>query len=59
MNTAVVLALALVIAGGLYIHLRWRRSPRAYRAIIALVVGYFVAGALAGRWAPHSAEPTS
>lgn len=54
MNATVIIAVALIVAGALYIHLRWRRSPRAYRAMIALSVGYFLAGALAAAWALHS-----
>lgn len=46
MNAAVIIALALVISGALHVHLRWSRSPRAYRAMIALSAGYFVAGTL-------------
>lgn len=57
MKLPVVIALALVLAGALYIRLRWRRSPRAYRAMIALSAGYFVAGALATAWALHSTAP--
>src|SRR5580700_7422746 len=57
MGANVTLAAALVIAGALYIRLRWRRSPRAFRAMIALSATYFVAGALAAEWALHSAEP--
>ncbi len=50
MTAAIILAFALVVAGALYIRLRWRRSPHAYRAMIALAVGYFIAGALADGW---------
>lgn len=50
MNAAIVAAVALIIIGALYIRLRWWRSPQAYRAMMALAVGYFVAGALAGAW---------
>lgn len=46
----------LVVIGALYIRLRWRRSPRAYSAMIALSVVYFVAGALLGAWILHLAE---
>jgi hypothetical protein len=47
---AILGALALVLAGGLYVRLRWRRSPQAYRAMIVLAASYFLAGALAGGW---------
>src|SRR6266851_491158 len=36
MNAAIVVSVALVVAGALYIRLRWRRSPQAYRAMIDL-----------------------
>ena len=52
-NAAVIVALALVISGALYVHQRWRRSPRAYRATIGLSIGYFIAGALVGALLPH------
>src|SRR5271169_6125074 len=58
-----LVALALIVAGALYIRLRWRRSPRAYRAMIALAVCYFVAGSVTGAWilnltvANRSSEP--
>jgi hypothetical protein len=42
MNEAVVVAVALVVAGD--IRLRWSPSPRAYRAMIAIGAGYFAAG---------------
>jgi hypothetical protein len=57
MNKAVVVALALVVAGGFYIRLRWSRSPQAYRAMVAIAADYFVAGLLVGAWALHSAAP--
>jgi hypothetical protein len=43
----VFIALLPVAAGALYIRLRWRRAPQAYHAMIALALGYFIAGALA------------
>ena len=52
-----ILAALLIAAGGLYIRLRWRRSPRAYRAMLALAVCYFVAGALGGAWVMHLTAP--
>jgi endonuclease YncB( thermonuclease family) len=57
MNAAVVLALALIVAGALYIRLGWHRSPRAYRAMMALSAGYFIAGSIAGAWVLHLASP--
>lgn len=57
MRVTIAAALALIVIGGFYVHLRWRRSPRAYRAMIALAVGYFIAGALAGAWALQLVTP--
>ena len=51
----VPIALALIASGLLYIHLRWRRSPQAYRAMVALAACYFVAGSLTGAWILHLA----
>src|SRR5712692_9441432 len=56
-KSVILIATALVAGGALYSALRWRRSPRAYRAMIAVAVGYFVAGALAGAWAVHLLAP--
>jgi hypothetical protein len=53
----VFIAFLLMIAGALYIRLRWRRAPQAYRAMIALALGYFIAGAVAGAWVVHRAAP--
>jgi hypothetical protein len=57
---AIFVALALVVAGVLYIHLRWRRSPQAYRAMMGLAACYFVAGSIGGAWILHmtAANPT-
>ena len=55
---AIGAALALTAAGALYVWLRWRRSPHAYRAMIGVAVGYFIAGALASAWAVHLTSPT-
>ncbi len=52
-------AFVLAVAGAAYIRLRWRRSPRAYRAMMGLAVCYFVAGAMAGAWVLHLATPKS
>jgi hypothetical protein len=49
-NRAVLAALVLVAAGALYIHLRWRRSPPAWRAMIGLAICYFLAGSITGAW---------
>ncbi len=54
-QVAFVIAVALILGNALYIQLRWRRSPQAYRSMIALAVGYFVAGALTGALALHLA----
>jgi hypothetical protein len=55
----VFIALLLLAAGALYIRLRWRRAPQAYRAMIVLALGYFIAGALAATWVLHRAAPQS
>jgi hypothetical protein len=57
LNVAVIIALALLIVGALYIRMRWRRSPHAYRAMIALSAGYFIAGALVAAWTLHVEAP--
>lgn len=49
----IAVALGLVVGGACYIRLRWRRSPHAYRAMIALAICYFVAGSIAGAWILH------
>jgi hypothetical protein len=48
-------ALTLVAVGALYVRFRSRRSPQAYRAMLALAVCYFVAGSLTGAWILHLA----
>jgi hypothetical protein len=53
---SIIFALALASAGALYIRFRWRRSPQAYRAMIALAVCYFVAGSLTGACVLHLAS---
>jgi hypothetical protein len=53
------IALLLVTTGELYIRLRWRHAPQAYRAMIVLALGYFIAGALAATWVLHRAAPRS
>ena len=40
----------MVVLGTLYIRVRWRRSPQAYRAMIWLTACYFVAGSIVGAW---------
>jgi endonuclease YncB( thermonuclease family) len=54
---AVILAALLAGGGALYVRLRWRRSPRAYRAMFALAACYFVAGALATVWVMRITAP--
>jgi len=53
MNAALAVAVALIIIGALYIHVRWRRSPQAYRAMIVLAGCYLIAGGLLGACAVH------
>ena len=50
-RSVIIIASALVAGCALYIALRWRRSPQAYRALMVLATCYFNAGSLAG---PHS-----
>jgi endonuclease YncB( thermonuclease family) len=40
-------------AGAVYIRLRWRRAPQAYRAMVAVAGGYLIAGAVLGGWIVH------
>lgn len=54
---ALVAAAVLIAGGALYVRARWRRSPRAYRAMLALAACYLVAGALAGAWVMHLTAP--
>jgi endonuclease YncB( thermonuclease family) len=56
-TSMIVAAVALTAVGGLYVQLRWRRSPQAHRAMIVIAAGYFIAGVLAGAWALHLAVP--
>jgi hypothetical protein len=37
--------------------LRWRRSPRAYRAMVVVAACYLLAGSLLGAWVLHLAAP--
>src|SRR5208282_4141838 len=62
-KSAIIVAVVLVVLGTLYIRLRWRRAPQAYRAMIWLTACYFVAGSIVGAWvlhliAPHPNAPT-
>ncbi len=59
-GSAAIFGVLLLLAGGAYIRLRWSRSPLAYRAMIALAVCFFIAGALLGAWLFHArAEPSA
>lgn len=53
----VMISAALIAAGALYIRLRWRRSPQAYWAMIAIAVCYFAAGAVLGGWIVRLVAP--
>jgi hypothetical protein len=46
----IFLALAAIAGSGLYIFLRWRRSPKAYKAMIAISIVSFVSGSILGAW---------
>jgi multidrug resistance efflux pump len=50
MTWKIFLAFALIGAAGLYIFLRWRRSPKAYKAMIAVSVASFVSGSILSAW---------
>src|SRR5215472_15983261 len=50
---AALLAVTLTGGGALYIRLRGRLSPQAYRAMLGLAVGYLAAGALTAAIALH------
>jgi hypothetical protein len=50
MTWTIFLALALIGIVGLYIFLRWRRSPKAYKAMIAVSIASFVSGSILGAW---------
>lgn len=52
-NVSILAALAFVTVGALYVHLRWRRSPQARRAMVGLAVTYFLAGVVTGGWVVH------
>jgi hypothetical protein len=54
---AIVATVALAAGGALYIRLRWRRSPQAYRAMLVVAACYFVAGSLMGAWVLHLVGP--
>ena len=56
-TTSVLVALALLLPGALYIRLRWRRAPQAYRAMIAVAACFFVAGSILGAWTLHLRAP--
>ena len=45
-----IATILLLTAGAVYIRVRWRRAPQAYRAMIAIAVGYLVAGVVLGGW---------
>jgi hypothetical protein len=57
LHGSVALAFVLILGGALYIHVRWRRSPHAYRAMIAVAVCFFVAGSIVGVWVVRVTEP--
>jgi len=56
-SSATITAAALIVSGGFYMRLRWRRSPQAYRAMIALAACYFLAGSILGAWILHLVSP--
>jgi len=46
----IISALALVAGTGLYIFVRWRRSPVAYRAMSGVAIVSVVSGSILGAW---------
>jgi hypothetical protein len=46
----IFLALALIVGSSLYVFLRWRRSPKVYKAMIAISIASFVSGSILGAW---------
>ena len=54
---ALLLAVSMMLGGALYIRLRWRRSPRALKAMTGLAVCYLTAGVLLGGWVFHVVAP--
>jgi len=57
----VLIALALIVGGALYIRSRWRRSPQAYRAMIACEAMFFRRRLVASRlkFADSSERPSA
>jgi hypothetical protein len=53
----IIAAVALIAGGALYMRLRWRRAPQAYRAMLVIAACYFVAGSLVGAWVLHLVGP--
>ena len=49
----IFVALALIAGTAGYIVLRWRRSPRAFKAMIAVSSASFAAGAIVAAWIVH------
>jgi hypothetical protein len=56
MTWTIFLAFALIGGAGLYIFLRWRRSPKAYKAMIAISIASFVSGSILGAWVFKAVE---
>ena len=50
---AIIAALILCVAAGLYIHFRWWRAPQAYRAMVAIAVVCLTAGVMLGASIGH------
>ena len=58
-NWAALIAALLAVGTALYIRLRWRRSPQAFTAMVAVALCCFVAGAVLGAWVLHLLGPSS
>ena len=52
-TTFILVAAAIVLCVALYISVRWRRAPTAYRSMLSVAGVCLLAGFLAGVWALH------
>ncbi len=54
---AAILAFCLGVGIAIYIRLRWKRSPQAYRAMMAVAFSSFISGGLLGAWIVSLTQP--
>jgi hypothetical protein len=57
--TVLMVAVALFLGAALYVVVRWRAAPVAFRAIRRVAAVYFLAGFLAGLWTLRVTSPTA